>query len=248
MCKLTLTCNFDGCDKKFSTKFSLRRHQVTHNPNKEFICLVCFKQFALAQYLKEHTYTHTGQRPYACTHPGCGKTFRQAGKLSLHKKIHSTQIFKIIKVTKQSQKIEETFDNHSTYEESNLSEKNSKKTVEKTQFKPEIEETNDSFPVTLKKSSDEKDILKMQFIIDMRMTDFEFPCNKDKQLFQVAENKFPQQPQRDCAFEESRQLNQQTFKQSLEQSQAPSNEYSILFDQSLKTQPTQSSLENKEIF
>jgi len=88
-------------------------------------------------------------------------------------------------VVKQSQKIEETLDNHSTYEESNLSVKNSKNSVEK-QLKNEFEETNDSFPASLKKISEEKDSLKMQFMIEMKMTDFEFPCNKEKKLFQVA--------------------------------------------------------------
>lgn len=110
----SLRCNHPGCNKTFTTKFSLLRHQVTHKEKKEFICLVCFKQFALAQYLKEHTYTHTGQRPYKCHHPGCGKTFRQAGKLSLHKKTHSTNIFKITKVSKDIRKDKASDSTYST--------------------------------------------------------------------------------------------------------------------------------------
>jgi uncharacterized Zn-finger protein len=178
--KEQLTCNFDGCNKKFSTKFSLRRHQVTHNPNKEFICLVCFKQFALAQYLKEHTYTHTGQRPYACTHSGCGKTFRQAGKLSLHKKTHSTKIFKITKVNKFSQKAEESIESNSTFEESQAENRTMRKPTEKAQVSVLHDTSFDSFPVTLKRTTEDKDQMKVQLIIDMKMTDVNFPCKKDK--------------------------------------------------------------------
>ncbi len=40
----------------------------------------------LPQYLEEHEYTHTGEKPYVCGINGCAETFRQRGKLSIHKK------------------------------------------------------------------------------------------------------------------------------------------------------------------
>jgi uncharacterized Zn-finger protein len=64
--------------------------------------MICFKSFALAQYLKEHTYIHTGQKPFTCEHPGCGRQFRQAGKLSMHRKIHQNIIFTISKVKRKT--------------------------------------------------------------------------------------------------------------------------------------------------
>ena len=80
------SCTHEGCDKAFTTRFSLRRHLVSHLPAKQFQCKLCFKKFTLGQYLREHMYIHTGQKPYVCKYPGCGKSFRQAGKLSQHKK------------------------------------------------------------------------------------------------------------------------------------------------------------------
>ncbi|CDW88621.1 transcription factor mtf-1 [Stylonychia lemnae] len=94
-------CNHQECDKKFTTRFSLRRHIATHQPAKQFVCVICFKKFALAQYLKEHTYIHTGQKPFKCPYDGCTKAFRQAGKLSMHKKFHQNKIFIVQKIKKR---------------------------------------------------------------------------------------------------------------------------------------------------
>lgn len=66
------------------------------------MCVICFKKFALGQYLKEHTYIHTGQKPFKCPYEGCTKAFRQAGKLSMHKKIHQNKIFIVQKMKKRS--------------------------------------------------------------------------------------------------------------------------------------------------
>ena len=40
-------------------------------------------------------YIHTQQKPFRCDYPGCNRTFRQAGKLSMHKKSHQQQIFEV---------------------------------------------------------------------------------------------------------------------------------------------------------
>ena len=79
-------CDHAGCNKRFSTKFSLRRHAATHLDERPFSCEYCGKSFVLRQYLKEHIYTHTGEKPFVCRI--CGKSFRQAGKLSIHRKLH----------------------------------------------------------------------------------------------------------------------------------------------------------------
>jgi uncharacterized Zn-finger protein len=31
---------------------------------------------------------HSGERPYMCPHPGCGKTFTESGNLNTHKRLH----------------------------------------------------------------------------------------------------------------------------------------------------------------
>eukprot|EP00357_Protocruzia_adherens_P034316 CAMPEP_0115012040 /NCGR_PEP_ID=MMETSP0216-20121206/24453_1 /TAXON_ID=223996 /ORGANISM="Protocruzia adherens, Strain Boccale" /LENGTH=316 /DNA_ID=CAMNT_0002380927 /DNA_START=197 /DNA_END=1147 /DNA_ORIENTATION=- len=83
-----LKCEKPGCDKMFKSKYTLRRHMATHVDIKRFVCQFCDKRFALKQYLKEHLYIHTGESPYTCPFPDCGRSFKQAGKLSMHKKLH----------------------------------------------------------------------------------------------------------------------------------------------------------------
>lgn len=78
----------DKCDKKFTTKFSLNRHQFIHSQVKKYGCRFCPKRFALKQYLKEHECIHTNSRPYVCGVNGCQMRFRQRGKLSLHRRKH----------------------------------------------------------------------------------------------------------------------------------------------------------------
>mmetsp|Transcript_63919 Transcript_63919/g.73314 ORF Transcript_63919/g.73314 Transcript_63919/m.73314 type:complete len:305 (-) Transcript_63919:242-1156(-) len=81
-------CQHPGCGKMFKSRYTLRRHMLTHQEVKKHKCTFCDKRFALKQYLKEHLNIHTGETPFQCTHPGCGKRFKQAGKLSMHKKVH----------------------------------------------------------------------------------------------------------------------------------------------------------------
>ncbi len=86
--KLQYACPFPNCGRLFSTRFSMKRHSLVHSQEKQYTCEYCDKKFALPQYLKEHTYTHTQDKPYVCGVGGCQKRFRQAGKLSLHRRTH----------------------------------------------------------------------------------------------------------------------------------------------------------------
>ncbi|TNV84241.1 hypothetical protein FGO68_gene17806 [Halteria grandinella] len=81
-------CEFPSCSKRFTTKFSLKRHYYIHSRKKTFPCSFCNKVFALPQYLREHQYTHTNQQPFVCGVDGCTESFRQRGKLSLHRRTH----------------------------------------------------------------------------------------------------------------------------------------------------------------
>ena len=81
-------CIYPNCGRIFKTKFSLKRHMVTHTGERNFKCKGCGKRFALYQYLKEHTLIHSDELPYVCGINGCQQRFRQAGKLSFHRRTH----------------------------------------------------------------------------------------------------------------------------------------------------------------
>lgn len=81
-------CPHEGCGRRFHAQFSLNRHSIIHSETKRFSCKYCGKGFSLGQYLREHQYRHTKELPYECGVAGCTKRFRQAGKLSLHRKTH----------------------------------------------------------------------------------------------------------------------------------------------------------------
>ena len=84
-------CTCKGCSREYKSKFSLNRHLITHMSIRSHCCPYCSKRFTLAQYLREHICLHTGNTPYICKFPGCGKRFRQSGKFSLHKRTHYSQ-------------------------------------------------------------------------------------------------------------------------------------------------------------
>ena len=81
-------CDHPGCNKVYSSKFSLKRHQGTHRTDKPFVCELCGKRFVLIQYLKEHSYCHTKEKIHVCGINGCQKSFRHASDMSLHRRIH----------------------------------------------------------------------------------------------------------------------------------------------------------------
>jgi uncharacterized Zn-finger protein len=45
--ELAFECEFLDCGKKFTTKFSLKRHYYIHSKQKTFACEFCSKTFAL---------------------------------------------------------------------------------------------------------------------------------------------------------------------------------------------------------
>ena len=73
--KKPYACDFQGCTKTYTTRFSLRRHIASHSTVKQHVCGLCFKTFTLAQYLKEHMHTHTKQKPFKCDYPNCNKAY-----------------------------------------------------------------------------------------------------------------------------------------------------------------------------
>jgi hypothetical protein len=56
---------------------------------KRHLCTVCNALFRYVGDLNKHTRTHTGQRPFKCTHVGCEAAFANSSNLTVHMRIHS---------------------------------------------------------------------------------------------------------------------------------------------------------------
>ncbi|OZJ02696.1 hypothetical protein BZG36_04599 [Bifiguratus adelaidae] len=55
---------------------------------KRYKCGVCSKRFTRPSSLRTHTFSHTGEKPFVCDEPGCGRTFSVRSNLRRHSKTH----------------------------------------------------------------------------------------------------------------------------------------------------------------
>lgn len=58
------------------------------DPTRKYKCEFCEKRFSRPSSLTTHGYTHTGEKPYECSMPGCHKRFSVLSNLRRHIKTH----------------------------------------------------------------------------------------------------------------------------------------------------------------
>ena len=68
-----------NCSKQFSNVYSLQRHMKTQKVHK---CSYCRKAFKIKLHLKDHTRTHTGDKPFQCIYSY--KIFSHSGSFYIH--------------------------------------------------------------------------------------------------------------------------------------------------------------------
>jgi len=79
----------DFCGKCFYTKWTLKRHVMSHTGEKPHSCDICNKSFASKWQLELHYRVHTGEKPYPCDI--CSKRFTTKSHLSRHRRTHSNK-------------------------------------------------------------------------------------------------------------------------------------------------------------
>lgn len=80
-------CTYEGCDRAFVTKMSLKTHLQTHDGKKLFQCPTCNKCLSTASSLIEHKRTHTGIKRKQCEL--CDRKLGSTEALKKHMRMHS---------------------------------------------------------------------------------------------------------------------------------------------------------------
>ncbi|CDH59191.1 predicted protein [Lichtheimia corymbifera JMRC:FSU:9682] len=73
-----------------SSSSSSTATSTAEEPAEKYKCLYCQKGFSRPSSLRIHVYSHTGEKPFDCPEPGCGRRFNVQSNLRRHLRIHRT--------------------------------------------------------------------------------------------------------------------------------------------------------------
>ncbi|PRD23578.1 UNVERIFIED_CONTAM: zinc finger protein [Trichonephila clavipes] len=77
------------CNKVFSRRYDVTKHQLFHTTENRYICEICKKAFSGKSDLKKHARFHTNEKPYVCDI--CKRAFCQSTGLRQHLRIHTKE-------------------------------------------------------------------------------------------------------------------------------------------------------------
>ncbi|CAG8485712.1 2771_t:CDS:2 [Cetraspora pellucida] len=62
--------------------------QSSSSCGNRYQCPYCSKRFSRPSSLRIHTYSHTGEKPFVCSEPGCGRKFSVQSNMRRHLRVH----------------------------------------------------------------------------------------------------------------------------------------------------------------
>ncbi|CAG8572238.1 19825_t:CDS:2 [Dentiscutata erythropus] len=62
--------------------------QSNSSCGNRYQCPYCSKRFSRPSSLRIHTYSHTGEKPFVCSEPGCGRKFSVQSNMRRHLRVH----------------------------------------------------------------------------------------------------------------------------------------------------------------